>query len=381
MPLLEHYCSLAAFAFIIMGVFFSVVRWFHVCVPYQDRADCYHPDRLMLSLFFLVPLLTIPYVLNPSDPDAWLLMKCFFPLSYLYTCAVLILNYFGSVKRWSDWKRWALVIAVPISILLLALFLNAVFNIDSFGGAKQKVLYWATIIVGAGESVFCLYSIHKLMSWLKQFHESDYLSNPEDFPTVFANKVIIPPIVGFFVVWVIFFFDSKIAMIVLDVIFVVMGIIFLLAVLHTQRKRAPSSWMAVEENTAADDADDSRTGTESPSEEQGASGLSAEKVNIIVKDIKAFVEVEQQFLNPHLSIVEVAEHCGYGRTYVSKVLTNEFGGFFRYVNSLRLEYAQKYRDDHPHATQDEVATASGFSSRQTFYAVRRRMSQDPSPTS
>lgn len=381
MTLLEHYCSLAAFAFILMGVFFSVVRWFHVCVPYQARADYYHPARLMLALFFLVPLLTIPYVVNPSDPDAWLLMKCFFPLTHLYVCAVLILHYFGTVKRWSDWKRWAIVMAVPITILLLALFLNAVFNIDSFGGAKQRVLYWATIVVGASATIFCFYSIVKLISWLKQFQESDYLSNPEDFPTVFANKVLIAPIAEFFLVWGIFFFDSKIAMIVLNVIYVVMGVIFLLSVLHTQRKRSPSSWMAVEEYTAADYAEDSCSDTVSSSAEHGMSGLSTQKVSVIVKDIKAFVEGEQQFLNPHLSIVEVTEHCGYGRTYVSKVLTNEFGGFFRYVNSLRLEYAQKYRDDHPYATQDEIATASGFSSRQTFYAVRRRMSKDSPPAS
>ncbi|MBR5686334.1 MAG: hypothetical protein IKX36_00055 [Prevotella sp.] len=362
-----------------MGVFFSVVRWFHVCVPYQEQPNYYYPARLMLTAFFMLPVLTFPYALDPSDADAWLLMKGFFPLTHMYVCAVLIFNYFGTVKSWNKWKRWARLMAVPIILLLLVLFLNAVLKGYSLSGAKQQVLFWAIIVVGACASIFCLYSIKVLVSWLHQFKESDYLSNPEDFPTVYAKKVVIVPIVEFFLVWGIFFFDSKKAMIVLNVIYTVMGIVFLLSVLHTQRKRSPSSWLDVEEETTTGndaplaDIVETPDGNETPSIEQSTSGLSEEKVSVIVGEIKAFVEGEKQFLNPHLSIVEVAEHCGYGRTYVSKVLSNEFGGFFRYVNSLRLEYAKKYRDEHPYATQDEVATASGFSSRQTFYTVRRRM--------
>lgn len=373
MPLLEHYYSLASFAFILMGVFFSTVRWFHVCMPYQKQKDYYYPDRFLLTVFFLLPLLTFPYVLNPAGSGVWLLMKSFFPLTHLYVCAVLILNYFGTVKSWNKWKHWAYLMGVPIALLLLALFLNAVFD-GVLDDDHQQILYWATVIVGALASAFCFYSIIKLMQWLKQFKESDYLSNPEDFPTVFAKKIVIIPIIEFVMVWGVFFFDSKMAMVLLNVIYVVLGIIFLLSVLHTHRKKSPSSWIDGEVLPPACNGD-LTADNETSSTVDDASGLSGEKVSVIIGEIKAYVEGEKQFLNPHLSIVDVAEHCGYGRTYVSKVLTKELGGFFSYVNALRLEYAKKYREDHPYATQDEVATASGFSSRQTFYAVRRRMNQ------
>ncbi len=371
MPLLEHYYSLASFALILMGAFFSIVRWFHVCMPYQKQKDYYYPDRFLLTVFFLLPLLTFPYVLNPAGSGAWLLMKSFFPLTHLYICAVLILNYFGTVKSWNKWKHWAYLMGVPIALLLLALFLNAVFD-GVLDDDHQQILYWAIVIVGALASAFCFYSIIKLMQWLKQFKESDYLSNPEDFPTIYAKKIVIIPIIEFVMVWGVFFFDSKKAMVLLNVIYVVLGIIFLLSVLHTHRKKSPSSWIDGEVLPPAGNGD-LTADNETSSTVDDASGLSGEKVSVIIGEIKAYVEGEKQFLNPHLSIVDVAEHCGYGRTYVSKVLTKELGGFFSYVNALRLEYAKKYREDHPYATQDEVATASGFSSRQTFYAVRRRM--------
>lgn len=219
--------------------------------------------------------------------------------------------------------------------------------------------YISTVIVGALASAFCFYSIIKLMQWLKQFKEADYLSNPEDFPTVYARKIVIIPIIEFVMVWGVFFFDSKKAMVLLNVIYVVLGIIFLLSVLHTHRKKSPSSWIDGEVLPPAGNGD-LTADNETSSTVDDASGLSGEKVSVIVGEIKAYVEGEKQFLNPHLSIVDVAEHCGYGRTYVSKVLTKELGGFFSYVNALRLEYAKKYREDHPYATQDEVATASGF---------------------
>ena len=400
MSLIDHYYSLVAFAFILSGLFFAAVRWFHMCRPYDQEPEYYYPDRPMLTFFYFLPLFTFPYVLWPDDPDAWLLVKCYFPLTHLFICAVLIFNYFGRVKNYFRWRRIAILMSVPIFALLAMLLFKALSH-STWGPRSHTVLIVATIILSVLTSIYCLYAIRKLFAWLKQQNESDYYSNPDDFPSAYAKRIVFIPLFEFVVIWVVFFIDSRVAMAILQIVFVVFNIIFLISVLHPKRNKSPYALMTEEEEKEKkkemekeEEKMTAATATTSPAAEapkhpepqaampspdspgdggQSGSGLPEEKVQVIVSEIKAFVEGEQQFLNPHLSIIDVAEHCGYGRTYVSKVLTNELGGFFHYINSLRLDYARQYREDHPYATQDEVATASGFSSRQTFYSVRRRM--------
>ena len=55
------------------------------------------------------------------------------------------------------------------------------------------------------------------------------------------------------------------------------------------------------------------------------------------------------------------------------ILKTEFGGFFHYVNALRLRYADEYRAAHPTASIGEIAEASGFGSRQSYYSVKEEM--------
>ena len=55
------------------------------------------------------------------------------------------------------------------------------------------------------------------------------------------------------------------------------------------------------------------------------------------------------------------------------VFKSELGGFFNYINNQRLDYADRYQKEHPNASIQEVALESGFGSRQTYYAVKRKL--------
>jgi len=92
----------------------------------------------------------------------------------------------------------------------------------------------------------------------------------------------------------------------------------------------------------------------------------------IAEEIEAFVRHERGFLNPHLRIEHVVAHCSYSRTYVSQVFRECFGGFSRYVNGLRLEYYDRYMEQHPNATKDAAAQESGFTSYTAYYKAKER---------
>ena len=80
-------------------------------------------------------------------------------------------------------------------------------------------------------------------------------------------------------------------------------------------------------------------------------------------------------LHPHLTLQDVADRSGYNRSYISGIIKAEWGGFFTYVNRLRLAHVDSWLQEHPAGTIQEAVEASGFSSRQTYYAVKSRMAE------
>jgi AraC-like DNA-binding protein len=88
------------------------------------------------------------------------------------------------------------------------------------------------------------------------------------------------------------------------------------------------------------------------------------------KIMESFQQVmisEQGFLNPSMTIDEIAKKLNTNRTYVSKLVNIYYGVPFRdYLNNLRLDYAKRLLMDEPDAVIDYVAAKSGFQSSTQF---------------
>ncbi len=76
---------------------------------------------------------------------------------------------------------------------------------------------------------------------------------------------------------------------------------------------------------------------------------------------------EQLFLNPRLSLNDVAEKLQTNKTYVSKLVNNTYNlGFPELINTLRVDYAEQYILKNKNARQEEIAKACGFLSASSF---------------
>ena len=77
----------------------------------------------------------------------------------------------------------------------------------------------------------------------------------------------------------------------------------------------------------------------------------------------------------HCDTTELQLLRGIGRFTALQIVRyrEQLGGFYLYVNTLRMKHATAYKQQHPLATQDEVATESGFTSRQALSNAKRRM--------
>lgn len=78
-------------------------------------------------------------------------------------------------------------------------------------------------------------------------------------------------------------------------------------------------------------------------------------------------EHKNLYLNPVLTLTEVAQEMHTNRTYLSAYLNNDLNTtFFDFVNNYRVERAAVLLKECPQMTLEEVAEKSGFNSLSTF---------------
>ncbi len=83
---------------------------------------------------------------------------------------------------------------------------------------------------------------------------------------------------------------------------------------------------------------------------------------------------EQLFLQPSLSLQDVADRLHTNKTYISKLVNNTYNlGFPELLNTLRIDYAEQYLLNHRDAKQTEVAKACGFLSASSFNNIFKKI--------
>jgi AraC-like DNA-binding protein len=88
----------------------------------------------------------------------------------------------------------------------------------------------------------------------------------------------------------------------------------------------------------------------------------------IKKKMENLFEKEMIFKSPDLKIWDLCNMLGTNRTYVSRMINNEYGrNFCNHVNHYRVEYAKKLIGENKQITNEEVAELSGFGSVNSLY--------------
>jgi AraC-like DNA-binding protein len=87
------------------------------------------------------------------------------------------------------------------------------------------------------------------------------------------------------------------------------------------------------------------------------------------QQLEQLMQAQQPFLNPGLSLGELAELAGLPSHQLSKLINDRFGkNFFDYVNSYRIRNFQKRieQGDHKERTMLSLALEAGFNSKTAF---------------
>lgn len=338
--------------------FFSIIRIFHTCQQHQDNLEYIWPDRKLQAVIFMMATCLLPYVFDPTSQAAWQLVKSYFPVTYYFYCGVLLFMFFGSVKQWKKWKTTSWIIAIIVAISLMPLILNAwipggVLNEKGLKMEEKLVLAVSLLTIP-----YCGLSMWKVWQCIEMSRDDNY-SNPDDFPLLYAQRVWIMPIILTPLLWPAFLTDNQTVMAWLCIPLSIFNIILLINVMPAWRRA-----IILPGSTEHEEETDNRERT-----------LTDERLKVIAKKIEEYVKDQQAYLDPHLKMEQVVDYCGTNRTYVSRAFKEHLGGFFNYVNQLRLKHYKEYLMQHSSATKDMAATASGFNSYQAFYKAFQRLKE------
>ena len=336
---------------------FAVVRWFHTC---QEPKECHAyiwPDRKLQVLAYLMATLLLPYVINPTNEAAWTLMKSYFPATYFFYCGLLMLCYAGTVKQWSRWKPVSWVAACIVIATMLLPVLNAWIPFEFLNVQGKQFWHYVITIESLLMMAYCCMAMWQVWHWIRESYDAHY-SNPDDFPIKYVSRVLYFPIVLTPLVWPAYILDSRQVMAVLHIFLAVFNLELLITVMPAWRRKfmLPS--------TIEDEVGSDNDGQEDANVE--------EQIEQTALEIQAYVKDQCAYLNPHLKIDDVVEHCKLGRTYVSVTIQRRFGSFASYVNGLRLEHYEQYMIQNPEETKESAALASGFTNYMSYYRAKQR---------
>ncbi len=107
------------------------------------------------------------------------------------------------------------------------------------------------------------------------------------------------------------------------------------------------------------------TRTATPDEEQ-------ERAAALQQRVEAAIRERRLYLDPGLTIIDLATECGTNRTHLSRFFNNCLGMPFRdYINRCRIDHALQLLERQSYKIE-ELAQLAGFGSKTTFYRAFAR---------
>lgn len=412
----ENFYSLACYTYILSGVICAVVRWFHMCRPFDQRSDYFYPARRQVTFFYAATALQLPYMLCPGDPGSWFFARSFGILYYPVCFALLYHRFFQMRHLWS--KKLSIAYFCSPFLLLGALFVIVVFHQNDLLLPYKRL--WECIMVCV--SILLTYRLVKECRWVakkvESYHTQNY-SNESDFPFTFAKNMLYLPAVWLIVMWTLFLLDNQMVKAFIDLIIAAWHVLFLCRILHPSRpvssKRSIDDMKTIEDENmerilqenellekvveatdnlileepcTEDEADvtdeagvtDENNETDEANERQlierngenTRQRIEKEKWESVKNEVLTIVS--RRYLEPSLKRIEVirdvsAMNHTLAGTFITQV------GFYRLVNAFRVRHYERLMEsDSTYNLGQEMATEMcGFKNRWGLTNARKRL--------
>lgn len=412
----ENFYSLACYTYILSGVICAIVRWFHMCRPFDQRSDYFYPARRQVTFFYAATALQLPYMLCPGDPGSWFFARSFGILYYPVCFALLYHRFFQMRHLWS--KKLSIAYFCSPFLLLGALFVIVVFHQNDLLLPHKRL--WECIMVCV--SILLTYRLVKECRWVakkvESYHTQNY-SNESDFPFTFAKNMLYLPAVWLIVMWTLFLLDNQMVKAFIDLIIAAWHVLFLCRILHPSRpvssKRSIDDMKTIEDENmerilqenellekvveATDNLILEEPCTEDEADVTDEAGVTDENYENDEANERQLIErngentrqriekekwesvknevltiVSHRYLEPSLKRIEVirdvsAMNHTLAGTFITQV------GFYRLVNAFRVRHYERLMesDSTYNLGQEMAAEMCGFKNRWGLANARKRL--------
>ena len=412
----ENFYSLACYTYILSGVICAIVRWFHMCRPFDQRSDYFYPARRQVTFFYAATALQLPYMLCPGDPGSWFFARSFGILYYPVCFALLYHRFFQMRHLWS--KKLSIAYFCSPFLLLGALFVIVVFHQNDLLLPYKRL--WECIMVCV--SILLTYRLVKECRWVakkvESYHTQNY-SNESDFPFTFAKNMLYLPAVWLIVMWALFLLDNQMVKAFIDLIMAAWHVLFLCRILHPSRpvssKRSIDDMKTIEDENmerilqenellekvveATDNLISEEPCTEDEADVTDEAGVTDENNETDEANERQLIErngentrqriekekwesvknevltiVSHRYLEPSLKRIEVirdvsAMNHTLAGTFITQV------GFYRLVNAFRVRHYERLMesDSTSNLGQEIAAEMCGFKNRWGLANARKRL--------
>ena len=355
----EMMLSAMTAVYVAVSVVVAVVRWGHRCTAYAKHMDYYFPDWKTFIYCFMSNIVLCPVIFLPAETDAVLLLRMMLMLASPFHCAVLIFSYFGRILNVTWWRKPIYALTATYTVMALIALVVTLIPGTQMQGDFFRWFFLVGDLLAMIYLVSFVLALNMIIRALQRFSDENY-SNPDDFPKQYTEFILWVSVLHLIMSWSMAFNGRIWALSFGLFILSILAVVLLIGALNPHRT------VEVDQLEAALNAEKEEKAMETDI-------LSPERKEEILLAIRQQVEEKEGFLDSHLTLSKLSRDCGLNRTYVSWVLNERLGGFFFYINRCRMAHADSYKASHPQADVDEVALASGFNNRQSFYNARKRL--------
>ena len=363
----DLFLSVSIAVYLATSLIIVAVRYGHMCEPYSRYPKYYYPARKVLIFSFLSNILLLPVVFLPEEADSVLQLRMMLILASPCMSTLLLFSYFGNVLKVSWWRRPVYYLIVTYILMAGAAFVMTLMPGTQlvYGEVFCKCFFSVTGILAALYMCSYFMALRLMVRAMRKGAEENF-SNVADFPNQYAKRVLWIPIAHVLVSWAATFSANPPVLSAAVLILSALSVIILIGALSPHLSMDAEK--LEEEKELADKVS-------APPSEVAADDvvLSEARKNKIAQAIRKYIEGEKAYLDSHLTIFSLAKGVGENRTHVSVVMSERFGGFFSYVNRCRIAHAARLKVENPDISLSELATASGFTSRQSYLSVRRQL--------
>lgn len=405
------FCYTALLIFITVSVMCGVIKYFHVCPPYESEISYYYPVRRLIVAIYLSPLTLVPCLTCPYSMDGWLYGRAFMLLGFGVPLIIATERHYG---RNTNMRLAKVEVGVLFTLEMIG-FVLSILDMDIL--ANHLTFYY--IMVGI-LLVYMHARVYNGMGWLhKKIKEGlrDTYSSEEDFRSPFTHAVLWMLAPFFLATTIAFVWNSKLVM---AIVLLLVGVRFTLYLLITLSSVKAPRFTVVYDNdeelmvVPRADVHNAEMYVDEPASTFGktdgqktvidndmstvavppvsASSSEVEKAKIEseincelarqkrvqsvnlrhAERIAQLMEEQQLFLRAHLTVEDLAKALGVNSTYVREACKVNYDNFFDMVNSYRIEYAKTFSEENPNYSREAIALACGFGSYRSYLRAEEK---------